>query len=205
MKKIIISLVLISLLFVGSIYAKAATIDEIVESLKKSELMSYYEDAEIKYENDVLKILYTSYDDEKYVYEFPCKDNVLEYSTGDISTYKEANEKIGATMWISSILNTTLRLNGFTDEEITEFNKKSPGEVNLLDDGIEFSYSDEQETFEEDGSSITITPFSIKINFETAKIDKISKINVLHYVLVGAGALILAGGTLFFIKKKIGK
>ena len=122
MKKIILILILFSFEFV---YATNA--NEVIDALKNDATFKTLtnNNANVKFENDEIRISFKGSEGNEYRFIFPCKNNVLEYSSKSITNYNDALNEAASAMFSSMIINKTLLLNGFNQTEINNFKTKS--------------------------------------------------------------------------------
>ncbi len=99
---------------------------------------------------------------------FSVSGNVIEYTPGEITNYDEATLETSHLIYASSILQAALVLNGYTEDQINEFNSVPNYEIN----GYEFVEMGEQQEYSDGkGSTIYVTPYSIKIDVSKANLN----------------------------------
>ena len=143
---------------------------EIVESLKES-AKSY--DGIVNYDGSTIEVEWNIRDSKSSSVEFTYNDNVIEYDSGEITSYEQAVDATSHYMYAIYLIRSALRVNGYTDEQIQSFFQREPSyEIN----GIELKETGESQQFtSEDGTiTTTATPMLIKIDVTKANVNILS-------------------------------
>ena len=127
-----------------------------------------------KYENDILEFKYTvSIPTEKAV-SFSVDGSIIKYESGDITNYDEAKDVIShADYFKEFIMETALKLNGYTEEQINDFFESESNNLTYDLNGIEILEIGGDKTFTSDNENegdITTTAMSMKIDLEKANL-----------------------------------
>ena len=173
-KKKLIKIIMVFLMLIPFTVVNAATkTEQIVESLKES-VKSY--DGTVKYENDTIEIEWNIPNSKSEEVSFSYNGNIIEYDPGEITNYDEAVEATSHTIYSMYLIETALRLNGYSEEKIKDF---FAGEGNNFDyeiNGIEFKEIGESKSYTSQDGTTTITafPYKIKIDVTKANLNKTS-------------------------------
>ena len=167
MKKIMVTFFAILMLLPFSVFAGEKT-DAIVEDLRES-AKAY--NGTVELEDNTINIDWvtknTKYSELSYNYS----GNIIEYETGELTSYEDAGNAISHTIYASYLLNAALKVNGYTDDEINKF-FSSDVEPSFETNGIEIKHTGEDKEFTSaDGTmKTTMSPISIKIDVSRADI-----------------------------------
>ena len=149
----------------------SAKVEKVVEKLKSSGL---FDNITGKYENDILEFKYTvSIPTEKTV-SFSVDGSVIKYESGDITNYDEAKDVIShADYFKEFIMETALKLNGYTEQQINDFFESESNNLNYELNGIEILEIGGDKTFTSDNENegdITTPAMSMKIDLGKANL-----------------------------------
>lgn len=177
----------------------STTIESLIATLEADKEFTTFEDDglvlsknEITYDDETITVANTIYSYSYYDYSyFIDEDNVLSYelTEEDMEYYDfdQAETAVGYYSWALVLLQVALEVNGYTNAQIQEFFQTEGNTLSYELNGIEFEQG-EDKTFTSDdhSSSVTVTPFTLKIDLENANLNK--KVNgVVEYtVLNGA-------------------
>ena len=197
MKKIILILILFSFEFV---YATNA--NKVIDALKSDASFKTLtnNNANVTFENDEIRISFKGSEGNEYRFIFPCKNNVLEYTSKSITNYNDALNEAASAMFSSMIINKTLLLNGFNQTEINNFKTKS--NITYEENGLIFKEGTKK-TFSDGENIISVSEFTLKIDFKNARIDNRYKKKALYFIIGSIGIILVF--SLFFIKKSKNK
>lgn len=166
--KILLFLLIVSMIMPFIVVnATTSRTEEIVESLKES-AKSY--DGTVNYDGSTIEIEWNIRDSKSSSIEFTYNDNVIEYDSGEITSYEQAVDATSHYMYAIYLIQSALRVNGYTDEQIQSFFQREPSyEIN----GIELKETGESQQFtSEDGTiTTTVTPMLIKIDVAKANVN----------------------------------
>ena len=141
------------------------TVDKVIEDLESNSIFSNYN--RIKFVDGSIEIIPTE------TVAFTCKDGVLEYESGNITNYYEANDVINHHIWADILLRYALEVNGYPEEQVSRFLAlEGEDTLNYELNGIEVLEIGGDKTFITDNYKITTPAMSIKIDFERANIEK---------------------------------
>ena len=160
--------------------ATSTTIEDVVTYLENDENFRKYEsDGQLRYTNDIylnddnIEIDYTYYTDHYYRASIPCENDILTYETGEINNYDEAEEALTHYFFIDFMMSNALKLNGYTSEDIQKYFENEENTLNYETNGIEIKSLGEEKKFSDnDGSTLTITKMSVKIDLTRANLGK---------------------------------
>ncbi len=179
--KIFIIMVLVTMLVPFTMVNAASTkTEEIIKKLNSSDTLKSI-NGKAKYEDDSIQIEYSITNTSSHDISFPCEDNVIVYSSGDITNYEEAEDALTHSMYATLILSSVLKLNGYTQEQINSFFQSEDNELDYERNGIEIKETGEEKKFTggQYNSTLTVTPVLIKIdvsraNLNTSSDDKVN-------------------------------
>lgn len=173
MKKIIKLLLVMVMLIPLTIVNAATKTEELVENLK--EMVKSF-DGTLTYENDTIEIEWVIQDSNYGELSFNHNGNIIEYNSNEITNYKEAEDSTAHAMYALYLIEAALRINGYSEEEVETYFNTEGNELNYEINGIELKSTGESKQYiSEDGSStITSSPFSIKIDVSKANINNSS-------------------------------
>ncbi len=168
----LLAITIIIAMLMPAVIANAATTrtEKIVESLKES-AKSY--DGKVTYESNCIEISWNIRDSKINTVDFSYDGNIIEYNSGKLTTYEQANDAMAHYMYAIYLIRSALRVNGYTDEQIQTSLQKEPSfDVN----GIEFKETGEAQKFtSKDGSvTTTVSPMHIKIDVTKANVNTAS-------------------------------
>ena len=145
--------------------------EKFIEELKES-VKNY--NGTFDYENDVIEINWTTQNMQENRISFDYHDNVIEYNSGEIKNYKEAESVISHTIYSVYLMKAVLRVNGYSDEEIQTFFSNEEKSFDYEINGIELKEIGKSKEFtSEDGTmTITVSPKLIRINISKANLNK---------------------------------
>ena len=169
-KKLIGGFLAILMLTQFTLVNAATKTEEIVESLRKS-AESY--DGIVNYENDTIEIEWYAQNSKSSEISYSHNNNIIEYNPGEITTYEEA-EDFTSHLWYSLyLIESALRVNGYSEEAIENFFVNDEIELDYETYGIEFKELGEEKKFTSPDGTITttVTPMSIKIDLAKANLD----------------------------------
>lgn len=160
--------------------ATSTTIADVVNYLENDENFRKYEsDGQLRYTNDIylnddnIEIDYTYYTDHYYRASFPCENDIITYEVKEINNYDEAEEVLTHYFFLDLIMRNVLKLNGYTSEEIQAYFESEENTLNYETNGIEIKSLGEEKKFSDnDGSTLTINPMSVKIDLTRANLNK---------------------------------
>ena len=168
--KLLAIMVVIAMLMPFTIVnAETSKTEKIVEALE--ELAKSY-DGTVNYEDYKIEIEWNTPNSKSTEIVFSYNGNVIEYNSGKITSYEEAEDVTNHIMYALDLMEATLKLNGYSKEEIrTALN--SENNLSYEKNGIEIERTGEAEKFtSEDGySTTTISPMSIKIDVSKANLN----------------------------------
>ena len=149
--------------------ATSTKVEEVLENLNSSNLFQFLK-VTAKYENDTIEIVYPSTENK---ISFSIEDNVIKYESGDITNYDEAKAVVDHFEYFKEfIMNTTLKLNGYTQEQINDFFELGNNNLSYELNGIEMLEIGGDKTFISDNNEgdITTPAMSMKIDLERANL-----------------------------------
>ncbi len=168
---------------------KGNTIEDLIEYLKSDDDFIKLEDDgkiifenEIEYEDNSILINHTYYSYNYHNISFLCEDGILTYEPGEIIDYYEAESASEHEMWALILLQYALEENGYTQKQIQDFFQSENSKFDFETNGIEIKEVGDEKTFTggQYNSTLTVTPLSIKFDFEKANIGVVSeKYNIL--------------------------
>ena len=119
MKKKILLTAIITLLVVPLMVVNAASkTDSIVKGLK--ELVKDF-DGKVTYEDNLIDIDWETTNSKSSEISYSYKDNIIEYDSGELTSYEDAEDAMAHSLYFSYIVETALKLNGCSVEELNEF------------------------------------------------------------------------------------
>ena len=128
---------------------------------------------EVSYEDDTIEISWTVQNSESNEVSFTYHDNVIEYNSGELTSYEEAESVFSHYIYMYYIMVATLKVNGYTEEQIQDFFTSEVNELSYEVNGIEFKdIGEAQEFTSQDGSmTATVTPMLIRIDVAKANLN----------------------------------
>ena len=164
-KILAITIIIAILMPFTMVNATTSRTEKIVESLKES-AKSY--DGIVNFENGTIEIEWNVPNLTFRTIEFTYTDNVIEYNSGEITSYEQAEDVISHSLYAMYLIESALRVNGYSDEEIQSFWSFSEPSYDI--NGIELKHTGEPQKFtSEDGTSTTtVAPTLIKIDVTKA-------------------------------------
>lgn len=174
-----------------TITIKDTTIEDVVDYLNNDKDFTQQEyEGQLMYENSVtnednlITIKHTDYFYKDYLVSFLSEDGIITYESDAIENYDDAESVLSHEMYANSIMVSALKLNGYTMEQIQEFieNNEFDYEINgieVKEIGLPVEYTNEDE------STITVAPVSIKIDLEKANLNKLGEQGIEYVVLNG--------------------
>ena len=182
MKKTIklLAITIIIAMLMPNVMVNAATTktEDIVESLKEN-VKSF--DGTVNYENDTIEIEWNTPNSKFTEMTYSYNGNVIEYDSGEITSYEEAEVAGGHYMYAIYLIKSALRVNGYSDEEIKECFNNEKYEFDYKRNGIEINFGESKSFTSSDGSStLTTSPMSIKINLAKSNLENDNKIYVIE-------------------------
>ena len=171
MKKIFILIVVLLMLIPFTVVNAATKTEEIVEDLKE---FSKSFNGTVKYEDDTIEIEWNTPNSKSNEISFSYNGSVIEYSKDEISSYEEAEDTIAHYMYMIYLMQSTLKLNGYSEEEINEFFNTEGNEFDYDRNGIEMKRTgeDRQYTSSDGTSKLTAAPMSLKLDVTKANLSK---------------------------------
>ena len=156
------------------------TIQDIADYLNNDEKYTKYFDEEdnlifekrVSFDDENIEIEYTDYSYTAYDYSFECIDDVLYYETPELDDYDVVEYESSKMFLVSLMLQYSLQVNGYTNDEIKEFFDK---DINLSfeENGIEYKELGDEKSFSDgEGGTITLSPFSIRLDFNRANMGE---------------------------------
>ena len=145
--------------------ATTSRTEKIVESLKES-AKSY--DGTVNFEDGTIEIEWNIPNLTFNTIEFNYNDNVIEYNSGEITSYEQAEDVISHSLYAIYLIESALRVNGYSDEAIQSF--WSSSELSYDINGIELKHTGESQKFtsEDETSTINVAPIIIRIDVTKA-------------------------------------
>ena len=136
MKKKILLTAIITLLVVPLMVVNAASkTDSIVKGLK--ELVKDF-DGKVTYEDNLIDIDWETTNSKSSEISYSYKDNIIEYDSGELTSYEDAEDAMAHSLYFSYIVETALKLNGCSVEELNEFYQGNEDiALNFENNGIE--------------------------------------------------------------------
>lgn len=167
MKKIMI--ILLTIMSVTTVNAATKT-EEIVDKL--NELIESV-DGIVNYADDRIEIEWNTPNSKSHEISFPYNGNIIEYNSGEITSYEEAGDVISHSIYATYLIKTTLKVNGYSDKEIDAFFNDEKNNFDYEINGIELKSLGEAKPFtSSDGlSTLTMSPVSIKIDVTRANLN----------------------------------
>ena len=176
MKKIIklvgIILVLILLTPVMVVNAKTKT-EELVDALKES-VKSF--NGTVDYEDDIISINWASQNSKYSMMTFTYHDNIIEYDSGEITSYEEAESVTNHTIYALYLIEAALKVNGYTEEEITTYFSSENINFNYETNGFEYATTGPSQEFSSDDESMTtiVAPRRVKIDVSRVNLNQLT-------------------------------
>ena len=132
MKKKLLLMAIITLLAVPLMVVNAASkTDSIVKGLK--ELVKDF-DGKVTYEDNRIDIDWETTNSKSSEISYSYKDNIIEYDSGELTSYEDAEDAMAHSLYFSYIVETALKLNGCSEEEL---NEKHPNNFRIISN-VEF-------------------------------------------------------------------
>ena len=162
------------------------TIEDFVKYLEEDESFRIHKDDEdkviaetdIEKDDDNITISTTSYNYNYYWVSLPCENDIMTYEVPEVADYEEASEATSHISFATTLLQIALELNGYTDEEIQSFFSSADSKLDYDINGIEYKILGEGQEFSDgEGSTISVTPISIKVDFAKANLNKLTEDN----------------------------
>lgn len=153
--------------------AEDSRAEEIAAMLNESEELAAYNGSAF-YEDGVLEIVYSVPDSELTQISFPFDGSVIEcVETEEIDNYDDAVIATSRAMYAFRLLLSVLNMNGFTNEQISAFFGSENSDPSFEKNGFEFEESGEDKVYTSDDgtSTITYSPFSIRIDVSRANLN----------------------------------
>ena len=160
---------------------KDTSVEDIVEYLQSdSEFTTTEYERKVVFENDIyndddtITIYHTYHWEDYHNVLFSCEDDIITYEDGELEDYYDAESALSHHMFALQVVSTTLKLNGYTTEQIKTFFENEDNQLDYERHGIEIKELGDSKSFtSSDGSStITTSPMSIKIDLARANLDK---------------------------------
>ena len=174
MKKLLVILLVVALLAPTCVVgAEDSRAEEIAAMLNESEELAAY-NGSASYEDGVLEIVYSVPDSELTQISFPFDGSVIEcVETEEIDNYDDAVIATSRAMYAFRLLLSVLNMNGFTNEQISGFFGSENSDPSFEKNGFEFEESGEDKVYTSDDgtSTITYSPFSIRIDVSRANLN----------------------------------
>ena len=171
MKKIFILIVVLLMLIPFTVVNAATKTEEIVEDLRD---FAKSFNGTVKYEDDTIEIEWNTPNSKSNEISFSYNGSVIEYSKDEISSYEEAEDTIAHYIYMIYLMKSTLKLNGYSEEEINEFFNTEGNEFDYDRNGIEMKRTgeDRQYTSSDGTSKLTAAPMSLKLDVTKANLSK---------------------------------
>ena len=176
--KKLLKLILVVLMLIPFTIVSAKTkTEEIVDNLKDA-VKTF--DGTVNYENDTIEIEWTTSNSKGTEITFSYNGSVIEYDSGEITNYLEAEEVNNHSIYSIYLMKAALRVNGYTDEQINAFFANDENELNYTRNGIEIRDTGEAKNFtSEDGSiTTTVSPRIIRIDVTRANLNTTDEVIV---------------------------
>lgn len=156
---------------ITNVFAATSKTDALVTDLRK--LASSF-NGNVTYEDDELKIDWKTSTSEDNDILFDYANDVIEYSSLDINSFKDATNNVSHSIYLIYLIQTSLKLNGFTDEEIKTYLQDDTKTLDYEKNGILLEQTGEPQVFKNDDETetITSTPITCKINIKKANISE---------------------------------
>ncbi len=156
---------------ITNVFAATSKTDALVTDLRK--LASSF-NGNVTYEDDELKIDWKTSTSEDNDILFDYANDVIEYSSLDINSFKDATNNVSHSIYLIYLIQTSLKLNGFTDEEIKTYLQDDTKSFDYDKNGILLEQTGEPQVFKNDDKTetITSTPITCKINIKKANISE---------------------------------
>ena len=166
-----IFIVILMVMYTTMVSAKTKT-DKFLEKLE--DYVKLF-NGTLYYEDDNIEIDWTTQNFNSSEISYAYNGNIIEYNSGEITTFEEAEEVVSHSMYSLYLIKAALRVNGYTDEQIQTFFADSESEFNYEINGIEFKQIGGSQTFtSEDGlTTTTVSPISVKIDVTKANLNKV--------------------------------
>ena len=169
MKKKVLLTAIITLLIVPLMVVNAATkTDAVVERLKE---MAKEFNGEVTYEDNTININWASSNPKSSEIVYPYKGTIIEYDSGELTSFEEAEDAFAHFMYLSNIIESALKLNGFSDVQINEFYLGDEYETLTFEkNGIEIRDYGEEKTFKSPDGTGTFTTSSTYIKIDVSRV-----------------------------------
>ena len=160
------------------------TIEDFVKYLKEDESFRTSKDDEgqiivetdIDKDDDNITISITSYNYNYYWVSIPCENNIMTYEVSEVADFEEASQATSHISFANILLQIALELNGYSDEEIQSFFASADSKLDYDINGIEYKILGEEQEFSDgEGTTVSVTPISIKVDFAKANLNKLTE------------------------------
>lgn len=169
-KLLIITVIIVTLMPFTMVNAVSSKTEKIVETLE--ELAKSF-DGTVNYEDDKIEIEWNTPNSKTTEVVFSYNGNVIEYNSGKITSYDEAEDVTNHMIYVLDLMESALELNGYSKEEIKTALNSVEYNLSYETNGIEIEQTGEMVTFtSENGSTTTISPIRIKIDVSKANLNK---------------------------------
>ena len=154
------------------------TVQDVVDYLAADEDFTSFlwDDGTLLYEttiyidDDTVVIDRTDYEQDYHTVWFDCVDDVLTFEPYEMTDFYDAQYVSNAEMWAMIILQTALKANGYTAEEIAAYFASEDNHPTMEVNGFEIEETGEAQTFEGD-YTMTVTPVSVVIDLAKANLS----------------------------------
>ena len=170
--KFIALVVIVLMLLPFTVVNAASKTETVIEKLNEDE---YFKSINVKatYEDEAIEIEYSMPNNTYNEVSFSYNGDVIEYSSGEITNYEEAVSGMSYILYSTTLVQTALVLNGYTENQIKSFFESNVSNLDYDINGIEIKFLEEtKEYVSEDGSEkINVAPFSIKLDVKKANLN----------------------------------
>ena len=169
-KLLVITVIIAMLIPFTIVNAATSKTEKIVETLE--ELAKSY-DGTVNYEDYKIEIEWNTPNSKSTEIVFSYNGNVIEYNSGKITSYEEAENVTNHIMYAVDLMESALKLNGYSKDEIRTVLNSENSNLSYEINGIEIEQTDEavKLTSEDGSSTITVSPMSIKIDVSKANLN----------------------------------
>lgn len=172
MRKIVklMSVVITLLIFIPFTQVNASSKTEDIIKMLEQDVKSF--DGKLTYESNNIQIDWVYPNSNLTEVSFPYKGSVIEYNSGEIKTYEEAEKVTSHSIFFMYLIEATLKVNGYSDEQIESFFSSDESDFSYEKNGMEIKNIGEEKKFTSiDGlSTITVAPIQIRIDVAKANI-----------------------------------
>lgn len=122
-----------------------------------------------KYEDGTLSIEYVVPDTSFCSFEFPYEGNVISYVSNEVTNYEEAETEMSAALFVTQLLYSALKLNGYTQDQISAYFGSETSKPTFEVNGFEINSIGEEKKFTSEDGSSTLTALSMSVKVDVSK------------------------------------